>query len=160
MLWQIIPWPGHLLPIQTYSVTPTPGTGSNMTPATAQTVNSGATTSFTVAPAAGYGILSVSGCDGTLSGTTYTTGAITANCTVAVTAVKKNANGGTAAEPTIADALKALQTYSGTIQLTPEETIRYDVAPLAANGVPQGNGVVDVADVIMILRRSVGIGSW
>jgi hypothetical protein len=82
------------------------------------------------------------------------------NCAVAVTAVKKNANSGTADDPTLADALKALQTYVGAIQLTPEETIRYDVAPLAANGVPQGNGVVDVADVIMILRRSVGIGSW
>jgi uncharacterized repeat protein (TIGR02543 family) len=146
--------------INTYTATPTPGTGSSMTPATAQTVNSGATTSFTVTPLDGYGILSATGCNGTLSGTTYTTGAMTANCAVAVTAVKKDANSGTAAEPTIADALKALQTYSGIIQLTPEETIRYDVAPLGANGVPQGNGVVDVADVIMILRRSIGIGSW
>jgi uncharacterized repeat protein (TIGR02543 family) len=144
----------------TYTVTPTAGTGSSMTPATAQTVNSGAATSFTIAPAAGYSVLSVSGCNGTLSGTTYTTGAITASCAVSVTSVKRNANGGTAADPTIADALKSLQAYTGAISLTAAEKLRYDVAPLAANGVPQGNGVIDIADVILTLRRSVGIGSW
>jgi uncharacterized repeat protein (TIGR02543 family) len=144
----------------TYAVTPSAGAGSNMTPATAQTVNSGTATSFTIAPVAGYGILSVSGCNGTLSGTIYTTGAITANCAVSVTSIKRNANGGTAADPTIADALKSLQAYTGAISLTAAEKLRYDVAPLAANGVPQGNGVIDIADVILTLRRSVGIGSW
>jgi uncharacterized repeat protein (TIGR02543 family) len=62
--------------------------------------------------------------------------------------------------PTVADALKALQAYSGIVSLTPEEKIRYDVAPLSANGVPQGNGAVDFADIIILLRKSVGIGNW
>jgi uncharacterized repeat protein (TIGR02543 family) len=144
----------------TYSVTPSAGTGSSMLPTTVQTITSGATTSFTITPLAGYGILSVTGCNGTLSGSTYTTGAITGNCSVITTAVKRNSNSGATADPTIADALKALQAFSGIVSLTPEETIRYDIAPLAANGVPQGNGAVDIADVIMILRRSIGIGSW
>jgi uncharacterized repeat protein (TIGR02543 family) len=144
----------------TFTVTPTAGTGSSITPATAQTVTSGTTTSFTIAPGSGYGILSVTGCNGTLNSTTYTTGAIVANCAVTVTAIKRNGNSGTATDPSIGDALKALQAYSGAVSLTAEEKIRYDVAPLAVNGVPEGNSVVDFADVIMILRRSIGIGSW
>ena len=144
----------------TYIVTSVVGSGSNVTPATVQTVNNGATTSFTIAPVAGYGILTVTGCNGTLSGTTYTTGAITGDCSVIVNAVKRSGSGGTATGPTIVDAQKALKAFIGVVQLTPEETIRYDVAPLAANGVPLGNGVVDMADAIMILRRSIGIGAW
>ena len=146
--------------INSYTVTPSAGTGSGMIPDAAQTANSGTTVSFTIAPIAGYGILSVTGCNGTLSGNIYTTGEITGNCTVVSTAVKHNGNSGTTSNPTIVDALKALQGHSGTVLLTPEEMIRYDVAPLATNGVPQGNGVVDIADVIMILRRSIGIGEW
>jgi uncharacterized repeat protein (TIGR02543 family) len=153
-------WTVIVVPTITYAVTPSAGTGSSMLPTTVQTITSGATTSFTITSLAGYGILSATGCNGTLSGSTYTTGAITGNCTVSVTAVKHNGNSGTTADPTITDALKALQAFSGIVSLTPEETIRYDIAPLAANGVPQGNGAVDIADVIMILRRSVGIGSW
>jgi hypothetical protein len=41
----------------------------------------GATTTFTVTPATGYSA-SVTGCGGSLAGTTYTTGAITAACAV------------------------------------------------------------------------------
>ncbi|HIJ86185.1 MAG TPA: beta-propeller fold lactonase family protein [Desulfuromonadales bacterium] len=146
--------------LNSYTITPTAGTGSSISPATAQTITSGATTSFTVAPLAGFGILSVTGCNGTLNGSSYTTAAITANCTVSVTAVKRNGNSGSAADPTVADALKAMQAYVGLLSLTPEQHILYDVAPLSTSAVPQGNGVVDVADVIMILRRAVGIGSW
>lgn len=65
-----------------------------------------------------------------------------------------------ATQPTIADALKAFQAVNGITTLTPEELIRYDVAPLSLFGTPLGNGAVDYADVILILRRSIGIGSW
>jgi hypothetical protein len=41
----------------------------------------GATTTFTVTPATNY-TASVTGCGGSLSGTTYTTGAVTAACAV------------------------------------------------------------------------------
>ena len=107
----------------------------------------------------GYGILNIAGCNGTLSGTSYTTGAITGNCSVTVTAVSRtgSSDGSTA---TIADALKALKAIIGSVTLTAEEKVRYDVAPLDGNGTPQGDGTVDYADVIMILRRSIGIGNW
>ncbi len=71
--------------INTYTVTPTAGTGGSISPSTPQTVNYNATTSFTVTPNTGYSISSVTGCGGTLSGDTYTTGAITSSCSVAAT---------------------------------------------------------------------------
>jgi hypothetical protein len=144
------------------TVTPTPGTGFTITPATPQTVTNNSTTSFTVIPSSGYGVASVSGCSGSLSGNTYTTGAITANCTVSVTAVARNATSGSGSTspPTIADALKVLQAAVGITPLTAAEQIRYDVAPLGSSGTPVGNGVLDAADVILILRRSIGIGIW
>jgi YD repeat-containing protein len=66
----------------TYTVTPSAGANGSISPSTPQTVNYNATTSFTVTPNAGYHIGSVSGCGGTLDGNTYTTGPITADCTV------------------------------------------------------------------------------
>jgi hypothetical protein len=144
-----------------FTVTPTFGSGYTIAPSTSRTVNVYATAAFTVIPAAGYGIVSVSGCSGSLSGSTYTTGPVTANCTVSVTAVARNANSnGSAEPPTISDALKVLQAVAGKTELTATEQIRYDVAPLGSSGTPAGNGVIDAADVILILRRSIGIGSW
>lgn len=67
--------------INTYTVTAIAGTGGTISPGT-RTVNHNATTTFTVSPAQNFGIASVSGCGGSLSGNTYTTGSITAACTV------------------------------------------------------------------------------
>jgi hypothetical protein len=144
----------------TYTITPTTGTTYTITPATPQAVTNTAATTFTVTPANGYGVV-VSGCGGSLNGTAYTTAAITANCTISVTAVARNAgSGGVAQPPTINDALKVLQAVVGITPLSAAEQIRYDVAPLGSSGKPEGNGVLDAADVILILRRSIGIGSW
>jgi hypothetical protein len=140
------------------SVTPTTGSGYTISPATAISVTIYGTTSFTVTPDSGYGVV-VSGCGGSLNGTTYTTGAITANCTVTVAAVARNASSGTSG-PAISDALKVLQFVAGVATLTPTEKIRYDVAPLDASYKPSGNGTVDTADVIMILRKSIGLEAW
>ncbi len=57
-------------------VTATAGANGTISPAT-RTVAHGATTTFTVTPTMGYSA-SVTGCGGTLSGTSYTTGPITA----------------------------------------------------------------------------------
>lgn len=73
-------WPEINVP-STYTVTASAGTGGTISPSSA-TVNSGKTASFTVTPSTGYSIASVTGCGGTLKGNTYTTGAITADCTV------------------------------------------------------------------------------
>ncbi len=66
----------------TYTVTPSAGANGSISPNTPQSVVSGATTTFTVTLNSGY-MATVSGtCGGSLSGTTYTTSAITGNCTV------------------------------------------------------------------------------
>jgi hypothetical protein len=90
--------------------------------------------------------------------TVTTTGTLTIADTAAAILTTKTGSG-----LTISDALKVLQAVvgvSGTTPLTAEEQIRYDLAPLSANGTPVGNGALDAADVILILRRSIGIGSW
>ena len=65
-----------------YTVTPSSSGGGTISPSTPQQVQSGSTTSFTITANSGYEISSVTGCSGSLSGSTYTTGAITQNCTV------------------------------------------------------------------------------
>ncbi|HRO86767.1 MAG TPA: GEVED domain-containing protein [Chiayiivirga sp.] len=72
------------LPPVTHTVTPSVGTPSgSISPNTAQTVVDGATATFTLAADTGYEIDTVGGsCGGTLTGTSYTTNAITGDCTV------------------------------------------------------------------------------
>ena len=65
-----------------YTITPSAGSNGSISPSAAVQVNSGGTQTFTVTPSSGY-TASVGGtCGGSLSGTTYTTNAIAANCTV------------------------------------------------------------------------------
>ena len=71
--------------INTYTVTPSAGAGGSISPSTPQTVNHGATTAFTITPNTGYHINTVTGCGGTLTGNTYTTGPVTADCGVTAT---------------------------------------------------------------------------
>ncbi|WP_206099691.1 InlB B-repeat-containing protein, partial [Rheinheimera riviphila] len=52
-----------------------------------RSVVQGSSTSFTVTANSGYTINGVSGCGGSLSGTTFTTAAINAACTVSATFV-------------------------------------------------------------------------
>ena len=66
------------------TVTAMAGPGGSTSPMWAN-VPSGETTTFTLSPDPGFTIDLVSGCDGTLTGTSYTTGAITAPCTVSAT---------------------------------------------------------------------------
>ena len=67
--------------VTSFTVSTSAGAGGSISPASA-TVNQGSTTSFSVTPDSNYIISSVTGCSGSLSGSTYTTAAITANCTV------------------------------------------------------------------------------
>jgi Leucine-rich repeat (LRR) protein len=64
------------------------GVNGTVSPVNAK-VNAGQSVSFTITPAAEHQIGTVSGCDGRLNGQTYTTAAITANCTVSATFVTK-----------------------------------------------------------------------
>lgn len=63
------------------NVTTTAGAGGSMSPASVRAAT-GATQQFILTPNAGYEITSVSGCNGTLQGNTYTTAALTQDCTV------------------------------------------------------------------------------
>lgn len=65
----------------THTVTAATEANGSISPANA-TVNKGATATFTVTPASGFAIDTVTGCAGTLTNSTYTTGAITENCTI------------------------------------------------------------------------------
>lgn len=64
-----------------WTVTASAGPGGSISPANLS-VNEGDTASFIVTPDSGYSIASVTGCNGSLSGDTYTTGPVTADCTV------------------------------------------------------------------------------
>ncbi|WP_138984179.1 InlB B-repeat-containing protein [Alishewanella jeotgali] len=64
-----------------FTISATAGEGGTITP-TSQVVSYGATTSFTVTPNTGYSINTVSGCGGSLTGNTYTTGPINTACNV------------------------------------------------------------------------------
>jgi hypothetical protein len=72
----------------TVIVTPAAGDNGQLTPAEAQQVGYNGVVSFTITPAPGYVIGSVSGCGGTLQGSVYTTAPVTADCTVAATFVQ------------------------------------------------------------------------
>ncbi|MEO7433136.1 MAG: PQQ-binding-like beta-propeller repeat protein, partial [Dokdonella sp.] len=65
----------------TFTVTPSAGANGTISPSTPQTVSEGATTAFTVTAMTDY-VAHVSGCGGTLTGMTYTTAPVTANCMV------------------------------------------------------------------------------
>lgn len=80
---------GGTTPPVSYTVSTSAGSGGSLSPAS-RSVQSGQTTTFTVSANAGYSIASVSGCGGSLSGSTYTTGSITANCTLTATFVLSN----------------------------------------------------------------------
>ena len=70
--------------LPTFIVNATASAGGNINPAT-RAVPQGLTGAFTVTPNTGFVIDAVSGCGGSLSGSTYTTGAITAACNVSAT---------------------------------------------------------------------------
>lgn len=64
-----------------HTVSASAGPGGDIDPAS-RTVDHGAATTFTVSPAPGYSVTTISGCGGTLNGNMYTTSAITGNCLV------------------------------------------------------------------------------
>ena len=68
--------------INTYAVTPSAGANGSINPLTVQTVNHGATASFTVTANSGFAADVVGTCGGILVGTTYTTNPVTGPCTV------------------------------------------------------------------------------
>jgi alpha-tubulin suppressor-like RCC1 family protein len=69
--------------LATYTVSTNAGANGIISP-TSQSVTQGIATSFTLTPVTGYAA-SATGCSGSLNGNTFTTGIITADCTVSAT---------------------------------------------------------------------------
>jgi hypothetical protein len=59
----------------------------------------------------------------------------------------------------IADALRALRIATGQVMPTAADMSLGDVAPLL-NGRPQPDGKIDIRDVVVILRRALGLVTW
>ncbi|MDR2013132.1 MAG: C1 family peptidase [Rhodanobacter sp.] len=68
-----------------YAITPISSAGGTINPSTPVAVKAGTSTSFKITPSSKFAIASVTGCGGSLSGTTYTVSHIGANCTVTAT---------------------------------------------------------------------------
>ncbi len=139
-----------------YTVTPSAGPNGSFSPSAPQPVDYDAITSFTVAPSIGYGISSVTGCGGTLSGSIYTTGPITGKCTVSASfaALPNTITASAGANGSISPAT----VYSGnsdTVTITPASG--YILTSLTDNGVnvtgdavwnaAQGDFTYTIADV-------------
>ena len=68
--------------VVTYVVTPVAGAGGALAPSSPQEVVEGGSVAFEVTPLVGHAIDTVAGCGGELDGNTFTTAAVTADCTV------------------------------------------------------------------------------
>ena len=80
--------------IKSYTATSSVTSGNGAFDASSRNANYNTTTSFIVTPSAGYSIGSVGGsCGGSLSGNTYTTAPMTANCAVTATFTLVPVNG-------------------------------------------------------------------
>jgi hypothetical protein len=131
--------------VTSYTVTPSvSGGGGSINPATAVSVQQGNTTSFTLTPADGYAIDSVGGtCGGALSGSTYTTRAISANCTVIAKFNKQGGGGENPPPPPTSGSIAACFTVDTTksytlVQVVPDLpgpiTWAITVGPMTYNG--------------------------
>lgn len=109
-----------------YTVTMTAGSGGSVSPGS-RSVGYGGTGSFTVTPSTGYHIASVSGCGGSLSGSTYTTGAIYGSCTAtatfAINSYTVSINASPAGTGTFTPASSTTVNYGGTTY--------FDISPAA-----------------------------
>jgi hypothetical protein len=60
---------------------------------------------------------------------------------------------------TMSDALRAMLIASGIVTPTASDMQHGDVAPLVG-GKPQPDGAIDIGDVVVILRKAVGLATW
>lgn len=60
----------------------------------------------------------------------------------------------------LADVMRAYLAVLGRVQLTGPEKYNADVAPLGPDGKPSGNGTLDIADIVLLLRHLIGVANW
>lgn len=120
--------------IRGYTVTATAGANGSVGPAT-QGVAAGTTAIVTATPTSGYSA-SMSGCGGTQSGNTFTTGPVSANCTVTATFTNAPVAGacGTAAGVTATSAPSANLCTTGSASAVSTATAAYSWSCAGTNG--------------------------
>lgn len=124
-----------------FTISATAGSGGHIEPASI-VINEGGTASFTVTEDAGYSVADVTGCGGTLNGRTFTTGAITAACSVAATFHRNQHT--------------VLATASGAGTVTPTSIAVDHGATASFDLLPQpGNAVTNVAGCSGTLNGNV-----
>jgi MBG domain-containing protein/concanavalin A-like lectin/glucanase superfamily protein/YDG domain-containing protein/Big-like domain-containing protein len=144
----------------TVTITATATAGGIITPAGTTTVNLGANQAYSITPGAGYYLtdLKVDGISqGALS--SYTFNSVTVSHTIEAQFFKPDGvldPANTTGVPLIHDAVIALTFALGETTPTPEQLRRCDAAPMV-NGIPHPDGKVDLADVLIILRKVVGL---
>jgi hypothetical protein len=133
-------------------------------------VATGATQDFTITPNAKFQVkdIIVNGTPATFTKAANPGGAVTFTTTA-------DATSGTTIDATfmpsgdldgngildISDALKALKILVGLFpNLTTDDLVAMKVAPLNANGRPTGTGAPDLNDVVLILKRVLGVVTW
>jgi hypothetical protein len=119
--------------VTTYQVSATAGTGGTITP-TSATVNAGGTTTLTVTANSGYAVTTVTGCAGTLSGSTYTTGAVNASCSVTASFMAQYAVTATAGAGGTITPASATVNAGGTTTLTVTPNTNYAVNSVSGCG--------------------------
>ncbi|MEW6570086.1 MAG: alkaline phosphatase [Nitrospirota bacterium] len=137
----------------TYTITATAGSGGNISPSGVVTVKYGNGQSFAVTPNTGYHVVSVTGCEGTWTGTNpYITGLITADCTVTATfaAIKGNVNGDSKVD--IVDALLVAR-YAAELSVN---NFIFEAADVNCDA------SIDVVDALLIAGKAAGlpISNW
>ena len=119
-------------------------------------VSSGGASNCTIEPEHGFALtaLTDNGTDmlAAVKGNSYVIPYVVGNHSVAATFGGRSY--------TVSDAVRAQQLVLGKLQVSNAEIGIYDLAPLGADGRPHPDGVVDVGDVVIMLRRLVGILNW
>ncbi len=124
----------------TYLISTNAGQGGSISP-TSKNAEYGETVSFTVTADTGYSISSVTGCNGSLSGNTYTTGQISQACTVSASFSKKiytviaSAGQGGSVNP---ESISVQYGNSAEFTITPANGYEIDTA-VGCNGTLSGN---------------------
>ena len=131
----------ELIPI---AVTPIAGTNGSISPSTQQMLVGGTSAQFTITPNSGYHIATPVGgtCpQGTFVGTTYTTGAITSNCTVAPTFISDflTVSPVTSANGSISPSTSQPVLLGSTTQFTITPNSGYHIATPVGGTCPQGS---------------------
>ena len=127
----------------TYSVTVTAGAGGT-TSLSSATVVSGNTTTVTLTANTGYEIADVTGCGGTLSGNTFTTGPVTASCTITASfRLKKYPITATAGSGGVISPASVSVDHGTTTTLTATPAVGFEIADITGcNGTRNGNSFV------------------